>query len=84
MGFLRTIFIIIIAYYILSFLSKYILPIFFKSMVKKAEKSFREQQNQYDNKGGKVGETIITKKPENQNSNNKNVGDYIDYEEIKD
>lgn len=85
MGFLRTVIIIIITYYILSFLSKYILPLFLKSMVRNAEKKFREQQqSQQENANGKVGETVITKKPENQKDSNKNVGDYIDYEEIKD
>lgn len=86
MGFLRTIAIIIIIYYVFKFFSRYIAPIFLKKVISNVEKKFREQQqNQYNNTPeGKVGETVIEKKPSPNSEGNKNVGEYIDYEEVKD
>lgn len=86
MGFLRTIAIIIIIYYVFKFFSRYIAPIFLKKVISNVEKKFREQQqNQYNNTSeGKVGETVIEKKPSANNEGNKNVGEYVDYEEVKD
>ena len=43
----------------------------------------QQQQNQYNDTTGKVGETVIAKKP-NEPKSNKDVGDYVDYEEVKD
>ena len=84
MGFLRTIAIILIVYYVFKFISRYILPIFLTKMVQNVQKKYNEQQqNQYDAQNGKVVETIISKKP-NEPKGNSNVGDYVDYEEVKD
>jgi len=85
MGLLRTIAIIIIVYYAFKFIGKYIMPLFLKRVVKNVEKKMREQQeNQYKEEAGNVGETVIDKKPTNMKESSKNVGDYVDYEEIKD
>lgn len=84
-GLLRTIAIIYVVYYVFKFISRYILPLFVKKMVDKVEKKMRDQQqNQEDNTSGKVGETVIAKKPSNYKEGNKDVGDYVDYEEVKD
>ncbi|AMC12113.1 hypothetical protein Lupro_12950 [Lutibacter profundi] len=84
MGLLKTIAIILIVYYVLKFISRYILPLFIKQVVNNVEKKFREQQqqNKPDTDGGKVGETVIAKKPSRPKESNKNVGDYVDYEDI--
>ena len=53
-------------------------------MSKKMEERFGgqfKQQNQYEKKQ-KEGETIIDKMPKQESSSNKDVGEYIDYEEI--
>ena len=84
MGLLKTIAIIIIVYYAFKFIGKYIMPLFLKRVVKNVEKKMREQQeNQYKEETGNIGETVIDKKPQSRKSN-KEVGDYVDYEEIKD
>lgn len=85
MGLLKTIAILIIVYYIFKFFAKYILPIFIKKVVSKAEQKFREQQEQYHSTThqGNVGETVIDKKAPTTKQSNKEVGEYIDYEEIK-
>ncbi len=86
MGLLRTIAILIIIYYVFKFFSRYIAPIFLKKVISKAEKKFREQQNQYQEQttDGEIGETIIDKKAPKTKESNKKVGDYVDYEEIND
>lgn len=84
MGLLRTIAIILIVYYVLKFISRYILPLFVQKIVKDVQKKYSEQQqNQYKDTSGKVGETVIAKKT-NEPKSNKDVGDYVDYEEVKD
>lgn len=85
MGLLRTIAIIIIVYYAFKFIGKYIMPLFLKRVVKNVEKKMREQQeNQYKEETGNIGETVIAKKPVSSKESNKDVGDYVDYEEVKD
>ena len=85
MGLLRTVAIIIIIYYAFKFIGRYIMPLFLRKMVNNVEKKMRAQQeNQYKQDVGDIGETIIDKKPQNSKESNKNVGDYVDYEEVKD
>ena len=84
MGLLKTIAIFIIIYYAFKFFSRYIAPIFLKKVVNNMEKKYNQQQNQQTETTGKVGETVIAKKPSNTNKTNKNTGEYVDYEEIKD
>ena len=84
MGLLKTIAIILIVYYAFKFISRYILPLFVKKMVENVQKKYGEQQKAYEDTKGKVGETVIAKKPVETKESNKDVGDYVDYEEIKD
>ncbi|NOR28644.1 MAG: DUF4834 domain-containing protein [Lutibacter sp.] len=85
MGLLRTIAIIIIIIYAFKFIGKYIMPLFLRKMVNNVEKKMREQQeNQYKQETGNIGETSIDKKPQNEKETNKNVGDYVDFEDVKD
>jgi hypothetical protein len=88
MGLLRTLAIIVIIYYAMKFIGRYILPLFVGKIVDNVEKKMKEQQQQYQDRQekstGKVGDTVIEKKPSDYKEGNKNVGDYVDYEEVKD
>lgn len=87
MSLLRTLAILVIIYYAFKLFSRYIAPIFLKKVINNVEKKYKEQQQQQsqsENPQGKVGETVIAKKPSNQKESNKDVGDYVDYEELKD
>jgi uncharacterized protein involved in cysteine biosynthesis len=88
MGLLRTLAIIVIVYYGIKFIGRYILPLFVGKIIDNVEKKMRDQQQQFNNQQqnttGKVGETIIAKKPSDYKEGNKNIGDYVDYEEVKD
>ncbi|MDP3352811.1 MAG: DUF4834 family protein [Flavobacteriaceae bacterium] len=80
---LRLLFIVLLIYYILKIIGRIFFPILVKKMVSKAEQRMRDQQQkQYQNTTEtKVGETVIDKKPQ-QSKTDKNVGEYIDYEEV--
>jgi len=83
MGLLRTILIIALVYYGLKILSRIFAPMLFKYAAKKAEQRFGGAFNQQRQEPiQKEGEISIDKMPENKSSN-KNVGEYVDYEEIE-
>mgnify|MGYP006195097373 CR=1 FL=1 len=88
MGLLRTLAIIVIVYYVIKFIGRYILPLFVGKIIDNVEKKMRDQQQQFNNQEQKstekVGETVIAKKPSDYREGNKDVGEYVDYEEIKD
>ena len=83
MGLLRTILIILLIYYGIKILSGIFAPVLFKYAAKKAEERFGGAFNQQRKEPlRKEGEVTIDKMPENKSSN-KNVGEYVDYEEIE-
>ena len=56
-----------------------ILKYFLKKIGSKVQQQFNQQAPQGS---GKQGEVVIEKKPKKGGKSNKNVGEYIDYEEI--
>ncbi len=82
MGFLRTILIICFVYYAFKFLAKLFGPYLMKKAISKMEQKARKQYEQHAENKVKEGETIIDKKPNSHQQTNKNVGEYIDFEEI--
>ena len=85
-GLMRTILIILLVYFGFKILTRLFGPVLFKFVTKKAEKKFGQQfGNQNNNQSNqpleKEGETVIDKMP-NSKSSNKDVGEYVDYEEI--
>jgi len=83
MGFLRTILIIILVYYVLKFLGRILFPVLFQKAVRNFESKMRQEQGQgQPSDQVKEGETVIDRKPGPQRETNKNVGEYVDYEEV--
>ncbi len=83
MGFLRTILILILVYYVLKWLGRILFPVLFQKAVRNFEDKMREQQGQAQTTDQvKEGETVIDRRPGPQRESNKNVGEYVDYEEI--
>lgn len=80
-GFIRTILIILVIYYVLKVLSRLFAPLLMKFVAKKAQEHFGGPFQKQNEPSRKEGEVTIDKVP-NTKSSNKNVGDYIDYEEI--
>lgn len=84
MGVLRTIAIIILVMYALRIIGRLFAPVMIRYVAKKAEKRFSDQykqQAQYQQQQrAKEGETTIDKMPNRKPS--KDVGEYIDFEEV--
>lgn len=87
MGLLRTILIIVVIWYLFKVLSRILAPFLIKFAAKKAEQRFGDQFGQFQRKQQyeapkKAGEVTIDKMP-NTKTSNKDVGDYVDFEEIE-
>lgn len=81
-GFFRTLLIIILIYYVIKFLSRLFAPLLMRFIAKKAEEKFGQfQQRPQQEVPKKEGEVTIDKMP-NTKTSNKDVGEYVDYEEI--
>lgn len=82
-GLVRTLLIILLIYFGVKIVMRLLTPFLMKYVTKKAEKQFGEKFGGFrkEEKQGKVGETTIDKIPK-QKTSNKDVGEYVDYEEI--
>ena len=85
-GLVRMILIILLIYYGVKILSRLFGPLLLKYIAKKAEQKFGAQFGQFQQRPQeknvkKEGEVSIDKMP-NMKTSNKDVGEYVDYEEI--
>jgi hypothetical protein len=78
-GLAKTILIIALGYTIFKYVMRLLAPIFLRSIARKMERQFH--QNAPTPKTQKEGEISIDKSP-NKKSSNKDLGEYVDYEEI--
>ena len=85
-GFVKTIFYIIMFYYVFRFLAKLLLPLVVKKVVQKAGENFQQQQQYAQNNAWEKSNTrdeIIYNTANSKNpKETKKVGDYVEYEEI--
>jgi hypothetical protein len=85
MGLLRTLLILVIAYYGFKFLAKFFAPFLVKKMAEKMQQKAKEASNQNQQQQQpevREGETIIDSAPENKSRTKNSLGDYVDFEEI--
>lgn len=83
MGFLRTILILLFIYYAFKFLARLFAPLLMKKMVNKMKQKAEQQfQNQQQKTTVKEGETVIDKRPGQTKQSNKDIGEYVDFEEV--
>lgn len=84
---LKFLFIIIMIYYFFKVLGRWIFPFLVKRWMKRFQKRFFEQNPHInpDFDRGKEGEVNIkyNQQQNTGNKNNENIGDYVDFEEIK-
>jgi len=87
MGFLKTVLIVLLVYYSIKILAKWFAPKLFRYAAKKTEEHFKEKfegfagQQSHDEE--QIGDVIIDKKTTKKKNSSKNVGEYIDFEEIE-
>lgn len=83
MSFLRTIFIIVLIYYIAKFLIKLFAPYLLKKAVSKVQKKAAQKfKNQQQETTVEEGKTVVDRKPKDIKQSNDSVGEYVDFEEI--
>lgn len=89
-GFLRTIAIIGLIYYGFKFLARYVFPWILKRWLNKkmgqfqqqGQTQFNDQQKAQDFAKEHEGEVKIQSRGEKTQSDTKNMGDFVDYEEV--
>ncbi|MEZ4797761.1 MAG: DUF4834 family protein [Flavobacteriaceae bacterium] len=83
-GFVRTILIILLIWYGLKIVTRLLAPYLVRYVSKKAEQRFGQQfrTQQRPSTKQKEGEISIDKMPNQNTSGNKDLGEYVDYEEI--
>lgn len=82
-GLAKTIAYILIFYYAFKFLAKLFAPFLMKKAAETIQKKASQQQTHKNQSSTvKEGETVIDKKPENQQQSKNSVGEYVDFEEI--
>jgi len=81
-GLIKTLAILFIVYYTFKIIARYVLPIFIKRTVNKMEDRFKAQQ-EAQQPPGKVGETIIDKKPRTSSKKKNDGAEDIEFEEVE-
>ena len=82
---IQTILILILVYYTVKLLARWLAPKLFGYAMKKTQERFGGQFTQYntrEEKQSKEGETSVFKQPFRKSNPSKKVGEYIDFEEI--
>ncbi len=86
MGLLKAVLIILLIYYLFKILFRIFAPKLFGYALKKTEARFREQFGGFSNDGNTTDETynrtIFSNKNKQKSNPDKNVGEYIDFEEV--
>lgn len=83
MGLLKTLLILLFIYYAFRFLARLFAPYLMKKAVEKMQEKAEQQfGNQQKESSVKEGETVIDKRPTSNKESNKDVGEYIEFEEI--
>lgn len=86
MNFIKFLFFVGIIYLIFRFIGRYVFPFLIKRFVKKAQKNFYSQHQNYNNsqQAQKEGEVNIKYNKQKQSKRDKDkLGDYVDFEEVK-
>lgn len=83
---IRVVLIILLIYFGLKILFRLLGPLLLKFILKRVGKQFEKKFGSFDtsrtSKKKKEGEVSIEKRPKNTRKSKKNVGEYIDYEEL--
>jgi hypothetical protein len=80
-GIVRILLIILLVYYGVKIITRIFAPLLLKYVAKKASERFGDFQKPQQQATKKEGEVTIDKMP-NTKTSNKDVGEYVDYEEI--
>ena len=76
---LKALLLILIIFYSIRFISRLLLPLLFRTMVKKASRNMKPNERK-----SREGEVSIDKASKQKKQSNSSVGEYVDFEEIDD
>jgi hypothetical protein len=82
-NFLRTLLIIVLIYYGIRFISRYILPLLVDKGLKNMQQKMQDQQRQSQRSTRPPGEVTIEYNKRNGNNASQTKGDYVDFEEVE-
>ncbi len=82
-GFLRTLFIIVIIYYGIRLVTRYLLPLLLDKGLKNMQQKMQDQQRQNQRSTRPPGEVTIEFNNSTGKNSSKTKGDYVDFEEVK-
>ena len=81
-NFIRTLFIIIIIYYGIRFLTRYLLPIMVDKGLKNMQQKMQDQQRQGQRSTRPPGDVTIEYNNKTGKNSSQAKGDYVDFEEV--
>jgi hypothetical protein len=82
-NFLRTLFIIVIIYYGIRLVTRYILPLLLDKGIKNMQQKMQDQQRQSQRSTRPPGEVTIEFKNKGGKNGSQTKGDYVDFEEVE-
>ncbi len=81
---LKVLAIILLTYFLIKYLFRIFAPFLIKRFISKMQKQFNSQYKYHPRKESKrEGEVSIEKKNKSKIKNDKNLGEYVDFEEIE-
>jgi len=81
-GFLKTLFVILIIWYGIKLVTKYVLPMMLHKTVKNMQSRVQDQFRQQQQSGRPEGEVTVENKRRNT-GNTSQEGEYVDFEEVE-
>lgn len=81
-NFIRTLVIIIVIWYGIKLVTKYVLPLFVQKTIKNVQSRMEEQYRQQQRAGRSEGEVTVERKP-GQGPSKFREGEYVDFEEVE-
>jgi len=80
MGFIKTVLIIVVAFYVIGFIGRYLVPFFIKRQIKKFQNQQNNQQQASQQK--EEGSVTVNSKGKQGNIIDANEAEFVDFEEL--
>lgn len=80
-GFIRTVLVILIIFYALRLITRFVFPILFQKTIRDMQAKMQQQMRDQQRQGKSEGEVTVERK-QNKNSRNTQTGEYVDFEEV--
>ena len=78
MGFVRTVLIVVVAFYVIGFIGRLLVPFLIKRQVRK----FQQENKTYNYNQKPEGEVSVKEEKQNNKLIDENDAEYVDYEEV--